>query len=82
MAARIEAMINRSICRAKENMLLEKARKAKLEIYYPTSAEFNAFKDKTQGVVREYVEGINGVGKPWVDKLLSAIAQAEKEMGY
>ena len=81
-AAKVEAMINRSISRAKENMLLERARKAKLEIYYPTSEEFNAFKDKTQRVVREYVEGIDGVGKAWVEKLLSAIDQAEKEMGY
>ncbi len=81
-AAKVEAMINRSISRAQENMLLERARKAKLDIYYPTSEEFNAFKDKTQMVVREYVEGIDGVGKAWVEKLLSAIDQAEKEMGY
>ncbi|MBW2000714.1 MAG: DctP family TRAP transporter solute-binding subunit, partial [Deltaproteobacteria bacterium] len=39
-AAKVEAMINRSICRAKEIMLLERARKAKLEIYYPTDQEF------------------------------------------
>lgn len=74
-------MINRSICRAKENMLLENIRKRKYDIYYPNDKEFKAFQDKTQKDVIEYVAGLDGVGQEWVDKLMAAIKQAEKEIG-
>lgn len=80
-SAKVATNINRSICRAKENMLLEKLRKKKFTIYYPTYEEFNQFKTISQRGVREYVAGIKGVGERWIDKLVSAIEQAEKELG-
>jgi TRAP-type C4-dicarboxylate transport system substrate-binding protein len=80
-SAKVATNINRAICRAKENMLLETLRKKKFTIYYPTYEEFNQFKTISQRGVREYVAGIKGVGERWVDKLLSAIEQAEKELG-
>ncbi len=80
-SAKVATNINRSICRAKENMLLEKLRKKKFTIYYPNYEEFHQFKTISQRGVREYVAGIKGVGERWVDKLFSAIEQAEKELG-
>lgn len=80
-AAEVAISVNRSICRAKENMLLESLRKKKYTIYYPTDEEFNQFKTLSQKGVREYVAGIKGVGQEWVNKLLNAIKQAEKEFG-
>ncbi len=80
-SAKVATDVNRAICRAKENMLLETLRKKKFTIYYPTDEEFNQFKTISQRGVREYVAGIKGVGERWVDKLLSAIEQAEKELG-
>lgn len=80
-SAKVATNVNRSICRAKENMLLEKLRKKKFTIYYPNYEEFHQFKTISQRGVREYVAGIKGVGERWVDKLFSAIEQAEKELG-
>lgn len=80
-SAEVATNVNRSICRAKENMLLEKLRKKKFTIYYPNYEEFHQFKTISQRGVREYVAGIKGVGERWVDKLFSAIEQAEKELG-
>ena len=80
-SAKVATNVNRSICRAKENMLLETLRKKKFTIYYPTYEEFHQFKTISQKGVRGYVAGIKGVGERWVDKLSSAIEQAEKELG-
>ena len=80
-AAIVMRQASRSICRVKENILLEKARKGKFNVYYPTAEEFKQFREATMAPAREYVEGIDGVGKEWVDKLMLAIADAEKELG-
>jgi len=80
-AAKVMRQASRTICRVKENILLEKARKGEFTVYYPTAEEFKQFRDATMAPSRKYVEGIDGVGKEWVDKLMSAIDEAEKELG-
>jgi TRAP-type C4-dicarboxylate transport system substrate-binding protein len=49
-----------------------------MEVYAPNAKEREQFKAATQKPVMEYIE--KQIGKPWIDKLMSAIKQAETEL--
>lgn len=48
-----------------------------MEIYFPTPEEIALFKEATQGPVIEWLAG--EIGREWIDKLLVAVEEAEKE---
>jgi C4-dicarboxylate-binding protein DctP len=48
-----------------------------MKIYAPSPAEVAQFKEATQGPVQEFL--VKEIGNEWIDKLLGAIEQAEKE---
>lgn len=80
-AAKVAQMINRSICRRKENLAVRALKKEGFEFYYPTDEEYNQFRELAQQEAIEYVLGLEGVTKEWVDKLFDAIEEAEIELG-
>jgi len=56
---------------------LEDLAKKGMQIYSPTTAELAEFKAATQGPVKSFVAG--KIGNTWVDKLMNAVAAADKE---
>jgi C4-dicarboxylate-binding protein DctP len=56
---------------------LEDLSKKGMQIYSPTTAELAEFKAATQGPVKSFVAG--KIGNAWVDKLMNAVAAADKE---
>jgi len=78
-AARQAQMALLGVVAAKENLDLKAIQKGGVEIYNPTPAEFSQFRDKVQGPVLEALKG--KVDKEWVDKLFSAVNEAEKATG-
>jgi hypothetical protein len=53
-------------------------KKEGMQIYSPTSAERQQFKDKTQGPVIEWMK--TQVDPQWIDKVMAAVKQAEAEL--
>ena len=49
-----------------------------MQVYKPNAKEMAMFKDATQKPVIEYIE--KQVGKPWVDKVMKAVQEAEAEL--
>jgi tripartite ATP-independent transporter DctP family solute receptor len=49
-----------------------------MQVYRPNEKEMAMFKDATQKPVIEYIE--KQVGKPWVDKVMKAVQEAEAEL--
>jgi len=80
-AAKVAQMINRGICRRKENLAVKALKKKGFEFYYPTDEEYNQFRELAQQEAIDYVLGLEGVTKEWVDKLFDAIEEAEIELG-
>ena len=78
-AARQAQMALLGIVAAKESGDLKTIADAGVEIYSPTSEEFNMFREAVQGPVLEELEGT--LDQEWVDKFFDAIDKAEKETG-
>lgn len=76
-AAREAELAMLGVVAAKASGDLDTLTKAGVKIYNPTSAEFNAFRDKVQPFVLKELQG--KVDQAWVDKLFKAIKQAEEE---
>ncbi|MDA3938672.1 MAG: DctP family TRAP transporter solute-binding subunit [Spirochaetia bacterium] len=56
---------------------------AKMKVYVPTPAEMKQFRDLSVPAASAFLEKEYGKeGKVWIDKFLSAIADAERELGY
>jgi TRAP-type C4-dicarboxylate transport system substrate-binding protein len=56
---------------------------SKMKVYVPTAAEMKQFKDLSIPAASAFLEKEYGrEGKVWIDKFLSAIAAAERELGY
>jgi hypothetical protein len=49
-----------------------------MQVYRPNEKEMAMFKDATQKPVIEYIE--KQVGRPWVDKVMKAVQEAEAEL--
>ncbi len=55
---------------------------SKMKVYVPSPAEMQQFKDATIPAATKFLESKYGKeGKMWIDKFLSAISDAEKELG-
>ena len=56
---------------------------SKMSVYVPTPAEMKQFRDLSIPAATAFLEKEYGrEGKVWIDKFLSAIAAAERELGY
>ncbi len=54
-----------------------------MEVYVPTASEMRAFRNATIPAARAFMkEKYKAEGEKWVDKFLSAIERAERELGY
>lgn len=76
-SARTAVMTYRGLIEYGNGLDLEDLAKKGMEIYNPTPDELGKFRAATQGPVREFVAG--QIGDAWVNKLLKAVEEAEKE---
>jgi tripartite ATP-independent transporter DctP family solute receptor len=60
-----------------DTLWVDELAKRGIEIYTPTPEEMKQFRDLTQGAVIPYV--VSEIGQEWVDEVLHAVEQAEKE---
>ena len=80
-AAEMAEEVNNGYCRITEEATIEKFKKMGSIITYPTAEAVQQFKDLGQKPYLKIVEKkIGKNGKEWIDKIFSAVAQAEAEM--
>lgn len=80
MAKNISLTVNRGLSVTNEVMGIKHLRSQGLDIYKPTKEEKLQFKNMTQRSAIEWL--LKNVEKKWVDGVLEATKQAEKELGY
>jgi tripartite ATP-independent transporter DctP family solute receptor len=76
--ARLATTIGRSQAYLLERGAIEQLKQAGMEIYTPTPAEFEQFRKLGQPAALELVR--KEVGNEWVDAVLKAVADAEKQV--
>jgi tripartite ATP-independent transporter DctP family solute receptor len=79
---RIADTMTRGICRLTELNATDYLKEKGLEIYQPTSAEYKEFRDLAQKPVIEWLKNQDNVDNIWIDKLMNAVKEAEKKLGY
>jgi C4-dicarboxylate-binding protein DctP len=77
-AATVAAFTQRCGSKLLEATQLKKMIKAGMQVYSPSKDDMAAFKKTAQPPVTKKVEKM--IGREWIDKLLKAIDQAEKEL--
>ena len=78
-SARLAKTIGRSQAYLLERGAIEQLKQAGLEVYTPTPAEFEQFRKLGRPAALELVR--KEIGNEWVDAVLKAVADAEKQMG-
>jgi tripartite ATP-independent transporter DctP family solute receptor len=81
-AGRIATVMTRGICRLTELNGTDLLKKAGMTVYQPTAEEYNQFKTLAQKPVIAWLRGQKNVDSAWIDKLLKAVNDAEKKLGY
>jgi len=76
-SARIAGMAYSGLVEFGNGMDIQDLTAKGMEIYAPSQAEMAQFKEAAQGPVKEFL--VKEIGNEWIDKLLDAIEQAEKE---
>lgn len=79
---RIADTMTRGICRLTELNATDYLKKKGLEIYQPTSAEYNEFREAAQEPVIDWLRSQKNIDSTWIDKLQKAVSEAEKKLGY
>lgn len=79
---RIADTMTRGICRLTELNATDYLKKKGLEIYQPTSAEYNEFRELSQQPVIDWLRSQKNIDSTWIDKLQKAVSEAEKKLGY
>ena len=79
-AALVTKYANRGLCRVNESRNIKYIESKGMKVYAPTAAEKKAFRDLTQGPVTEYLR--TQIDPALIDRVLSAVADAEKKLGY
>jgi len=77
---RVFSVLSRGISQYNLYKDLEYLQSKGMEFYTPTEEEKNQFKSLVCDKVLDYAR--KQIGAEWVDKILKAIAEAEKELGY
>ncbi len=75
-AAKVALAVGRAAAVLKEGEALGNLKQKGIEIYYPTAAQYAAFRDKGRPPAEAYVR--KTVGNDWVDAVLKAVLDAEK----
>jgi TRAP-type transport system periplasmic protein len=81
-AGRVMDVMTRGICRTAELNGTKYLKEKGLELYKPTPEEYNQFKSLAQKPVIEWLRAQENIDSKWVDKVLQAVADAEKKFGY
>ncbi len=77
-AAIIAGWAGRSIQQINSAIGVSLVKEKGMQVYKPNQKEMAAFKDATQKPVIEHIE--KQVGKPWIDKVMKAVKEAEGEL--
>ena len=79
-AGRIARTVNRGLTTSTEIMGLEYLKENGVEVYAPTVEEKRLFQEATQEPAIAWLK--EQIDPKWVDGMLEATAEAEKELGY
>lgn len=74
--------ISRGICRTTELNGMEYLKKKGVTVYRPTSEEYEQFRDLAQEPVIAWLKDQKNIDQKWIGKLQTAVADAEKKLGY
>ena len=77
---RIMDVMNRGICRLGDLNGITYLKEKGWTIYQPTSAEYNEYRRLSQGPVIEWLKGQKNVDPKWIDKLMTAVDEAETKL--
>jgi tripartite ATP-independent transporter DctP family solute receptor len=77
-AAIIAGWAGRSIQQINSAIGVSQLQEKGMQVYKPNAKEMAMFKDATQKPVIEYIE--KQVGRPWVDKVMKAVQEADAEL--
>jgi len=80
VAKRVSLVVNRGLSATNEVMGMEYLRSQGVEVYKPTQEEKELFKNRTQKSAIEWLK--KKIDSKWVEGILKATSQAEKELGY
>ena len=81
----VSKTVNRGVCTALETKGIAFVEQKGMQVYAPTLAEKEMFKNLSQQPVIEFLKKDftkKGVDHSWFDKFFQAVADAEKELGY
>ena len=81
-AVDVATVVDRGVSVVGEFLALEKLKECGVQVYKPTIAEKNAFREATQGSAIEYLRDNSNIGPKWVDEVLKAVSKVEKKLGY
>lgn len=77
---RIMDSLNRGLCRLKDLNGVTYLKKKGWTIYQPTPAEYNQFRNLSQGPVVEWLKSQKNIDSKWIDKLMTAVDEAETKL--
>ncbi|MBS3918196.1 MAG: DctP family TRAP transporter solute-binding subunit [Deltaproteobacteria bacterium] len=77
-AAITSGLIGRGIQQLNSAVGISQLKEKGMEVYSPTAKEKAMFRDAAQKPVIEYIE--KQIGRPWIDKLMKAVKEAEDEL--
>jgi C4-dicarboxylate-binding protein DctP len=78
VSAERASTVSRGLCQYWNLFYIEKFEKEGMEIYFPSLEEKQMFKEASQKPVADYVR--NEIGSEWVDKIINAAEEAEKDI--
>lgn len=81
LAGKVAAVCGRGAAYTNNKIAMQFLRDQGMEIYFPTAEERATFKDASQGPVIEWMRENDKIENEWIDRLLEAVAQAEKKLG-
>jgi TRAP-type transport system periplasmic protein len=77
-AAIVAGWAGRSIQQINSAIGVSQLQEKGMQVYKPNQKEMTMFRDATQKPVIEYIE--KQVGKPWIDKVMKAVQEADAEL--
>ncbi len=81
-AVEVATVVDRGVSVVGEYNALKKLKECGVQVYKPTIAEKNAFREATQPSAIKYLRDNSNIGSKWVDAVLKEVTEVEKKLGY
>jgi C4-dicarboxylate-binding protein DctP len=81
LAGKVASVCGRGAAYTNNKLAMQFLSSHGMEIYFPTPEERATFKDAAQEPVLQWMRDNDKIENEWIDKLLKAVAEAEKKLG-